>query len=195
VLTYLGIEHQSVDPNSYLHLDYLPYSHSLLTGSGSAMVAYAVLRWGFDRPHLALAVALAMASHIVYDLIQHEPDIQLAPGLDQPRFGLDLAGLPAIDFLIELALSIGCWWYLRGGWGLLIGVVVLNLTNLPMMFGDGSAGSLLANRAILPTIILLQTLVCIAALWLLARRTQAASAEIATNAGRGAEPRVPRRRA
>jgi hypothetical protein len=171
VLTYLGVEHQYVDPNGHLHLDYLPYSHSLLAGFGSAVVAYAILRWGFGRPRVALAVALAMASHIVYDLIQHEPDIQLAPGLDQPRFGLDLAGVPALDFLVEVVLSIGCWWYFRGGWGLLIGVVVLNLTNLPMMFGDGSAGSLLTNRAILPTIILLQTVICIAVVWLLARCT------------------------
>ena len=108
VLTYRGIEHQSVDANGYLHLHYLPYSHSLLTGFGSAAVAYAVIGWGFGHSRLALAVALAMASHIVYDPIQHEPDIQLAPGVDQPRLGLDLAGVPALDFLVELGLSIGC---------------------------------------------------------------------------------------
>jgi hypothetical protein len=54
----------------------------------------------------------------------------------------------------------------------LIAVIVLNLTNLPMMFGDGSAGSLLTNRAIVPTIILVQTVICIAVLWALARRSQ-----------------------
>ncbi len=117
VLTYLGVEHQSVDPNGYLHLDYLPYSHSLLTGLGSAIVAYAIIRWGFGHPRLALAVALAMASYIVYELIQHEPDIQLAPGIDRPRFGLELAAIPALDFVVELILSIACWWYFRGGWG------------------------------------------------------------------------------
>jgi hypothetical protein len=42
-----------------------------------------------------------MASHMVYDLIQHEPDIQLATGLDQPRFGLDLAGVPALDLSLS----------------------------------------------------------------------------------------------
>jgi hypothetical protein len=46
-----------------------------------------------------------------------------------------------------------------------------------MMFADGSASSLAANRAILPTIILVQTLVCIAVLWPLARRSQTASRE------------------
>lgn len=54
----------------------------------------------------------------------------------------------------------------------MIAVIVLNLTNLPMMFGDGSAGSLMTNRAILPTIILVQTLVCIGVLWGVARRVQ-----------------------
>jgi hypothetical protein len=34
---------------------------------------------------------------------------------------------------------------------------------------------LLTNRAILPTIILAQTLICIAALWLLGRRTRVTS--------------------
>jgi hypothetical protein len=177
VLTYLGIEHQSVDANGYLHLDYLPYSHSLLTGFGSAVLAYVIIRWGFGRPRLALAVALAMGSHIVYDVIQHEPDIQLAPGLDQPRVGLDLAAVSALDFAVELILSLGCWWYFRGGWWLLGAVVALNVMNLPMMFADGSASSLAANRAILPTIILVQTLVCIAVLWPLARRSQMASRE------------------
>lgn len=71
VLTYLSIEHQSVNPKAYPHLDHVPCSHSLLTGCGSAVVAYAVLRWGF---------------------------------------GLDLAAVPALDFVLELALSIGCWW-------------------------------------------------------------------------------------
>jgi hypothetical protein len=54
VLTYLGVEHQSVDPNGYPPLDCVPYL--------------------------------------------------------QPRFGLDLAAVPTLDFVVELALSIGCWW-------------------------------------------------------------------------------------
>ena len=114
LLTYLGIERQTVDPNGYLHLDYLPYSHSLLSGVGTAVVAYAVICWGFGHPRLALAVGLAIVSHIAYDVIQHEPDIQIAPGLGQPRLGLDLAAIPALDFVVELALSVACWWYFRG---------------------------------------------------------------------------------
>jgi hypothetical protein len=39
---------------------------------------------GFGRHRLALAVALAMGSHIVYDVIQRDPDIQIASGIDQP---------------------------------------------------------------------------------------------------------------
>src|SRR5215469_6519300 len=45
LLSYLGIEYQSVDASGTLHLDYLPYSHSILTGVGSASIAYAVIRW------------------------------------------------------------------------------------------------------------------------------------------------------
>lgn len=143
-----------------------------------------MIRWGFGHPRLAVAVALAMVSRVVYDLVQHEPDIQIAPGVDRPRFGLDLAGVPALDFLVELARSTACWWYFRGGWALLIAVIVLNLTNLPVMFGDGSAGPLLTSRAILPSIILVQTLLCTAVVWLLARRTPVAWRDRAADEGR-----------
>jgi hypothetical protein len=177
VLTYLGVEHQAVDENGYLHLDYLPYSHSLLAGFGSAAAAYVIIRWGFGHPRLALAVALAMGSHIVYDLIQHEPDIQIAPGIAQPRFGLDMASIPSLDFTVELLLSLGCWWYFGRGWALLVALVALNITNLPLMFADGSAAPLQANRAILPTIILLQTLLCIGVLWPISRRSWSARAQ------------------
>jgi hypothetical protein len=175
LLSYVGVEHSTVDASGHLHLDYLPYSHSLLTGSGSAALANAIIRWGAGRPPLALAIARAMASHIIYDVIQHEPDIQLAPGLDQPRLGMNLAAAPALDFAVELVVSVTCWWLYRGGLWLLIAVVVLNLTNLPMMFANGSAAPLAGNRTILPTIILVQTLVCIGILWPLARPSHAQS--------------------
>ena len=50
------------------------------------------------------------------------------------------------------------------------------------------------NRATLPTIILLQMLVCMAILWLLARRTAVASPDRAPNGSQRGEPRGPRGR-
>jgi hypothetical protein len=121
LLSYLGIEYQSVDARGVLHLDYLPFSHSLLTGIGLPILAYAVIRWGFRRPTLALAVSLAMVSHIIYDVIQHEPNIQIAPGINQPRLGLNLGAIPAADFLVETGIGVVCWWYFGGDWKLLCG--------------------------------------------------------------------------
>jgi hypothetical protein len=166
LLSYLGIEYQRVDARGVLHLDYLPFSHSLLTGLGAPILAYAVIRWGFKRPTLALAVGLAMASHIVYDVIQHEPDIRIAPGVDQPRLGLHLSAIPAADFLVETGLGVACWWYFGGDWKLLAALIFLNLTNLPLMFGGSGSGAALANNHfILPSIILAQTALSLLLIW------------------------------
>lgn len=180
VFSYLGIEYQRVDAQGVLHLDYLPYSHSLLTGFGTAVLAYVIIRWGFRRPTIALAVGLAMASHIVYDVIQHEPDIRLAWFLNQPRLGFHLAGVPVADFLVETALAIAFWWYFRGDWKLLAAIVILSLTNLPMMFADGNGRALANNHFILPSIILVQTVVTIAAFWFFGRHR---GDELAMSAG------------
>lgn len=160
-----GIEYQTIDAHGVLHLDYLPYSHSLLTGFGTANLAYIIIRWGFNTPVAALAVALAMASHIVYDLMQHEPDIQIAWFVSQPRLGLNIGPAPLLDFVIETALTIACWWYFKGDWELLAVILFLSVTNLRMMFADGNGRALANNHFILPTIILLQTALTLVLIW------------------------------
>ena len=171
VLSYLGIEYQRVDSRGILHLDYLPYSHSLLTGFGTAILAFGIIRWVFKRPTLALAIGIAMVSHIIYDIIQHEPDIQIAPLINQPRIGLHLSAIPLVDFLVETALGLICWWYFRGDWKLLGAIIFLNLTSLPMMAdGTGSGTALAHNHFILPSIILGQTLLSLALIWFFGHR-------------------------
>lgn len=171
VLSYLGIEYQRVDSRGILHLDYLPYSHSLLTGFGTAILAYVIIRWVFKRPVLALAIGIALVSHIIYDIIQHEPDIQIAPFLNQPRVGLHLSALPLADFLVETVLGLACWWYFRGDWKLLAAIIFLNLTSLPLMLdGTGSGAALAHNHFILPSIILGQTLLSFALIWFFSHR-------------------------
>ena len=165
VLSYLGIEYQTVDAHGVLHLDFLPYSHSLLTGFGTAILAYIIIRWGFNKPVVALAVALAMASHIVYDLVQHEPNIQIAWFVSQPRLGLNVGSAPLLDFVIETALAVACWWYFKGDWKLLAAILFLSVTSLPMMFADGNGRALANNHLILPTIILLQTALTLVLIW------------------------------
>src|SRR6478736_3175029 len=75
LFTYLGIEHAQVTPNA-VHLDFLPYSHSVGTG-----LLLAAIAWGFGkvarRSNVGAAIALGVLSHVALDIIQHEPNITL----------------------------------------------------------------------------------------------------------------------
>jgi hypothetical protein len=170
VFTYLGLEHAQVTPSG-IHLDYIPYSHSIVSG-----LFLAGLAWGFGkavrRTYVGTAIALAVLSHVVLDLIQHDPNIALLPMAWGPRFGLGLASYPAIDFIVELAFCVGCWKYFGGSRGLLIGIVIFNLLNLPLMFsqlGIGNAAG--GNPALLPTLVLLGVLASGVLVWWFGRET------------------------
>jgi hypothetical protein len=170
VFTYLGIEHVRVAEDR-VHLDFLPYSHSVFTA-----VFLATLAWGFGksvrRTYVGAAIALAILSHIVLDIIQHEPNIALLPLAWGPRLGVNLQGFPLLDFIVELVFCVACWKYFGGSKGLLVGIVIFNLLSIPLMFPrPGTAAMLAENSAILPTIILVQVVSSWLLVWLLARRT------------------------
>ena len=170
LFTYLGFEHSRITPNA-VHLDYLPYSHSVATA-----FLLAALAWGFGRvarrTRLGAAIALGVLSHLVLDIIQHEPNITLLPLQWGPRLGLNLQGYPALDFLVELAFCVACWWIFRGSGGLLIGIVVFNLINLPLMFPRSTSFvPLIEHHNVLPTLILIQVLSTWLVVWWLGRRT------------------------
>jgi hypothetical protein len=159
-LTYAGIEHPTVDAHGDLHLEYLPYSHSLLIGLGLAAVVWAALRWPLRRRPIAAVFGWVTGSHIVLDVIQHEPNIRLVPWIAHPTIGLNLQAAPWLDFAIETAFSVACWAYYRGGRKLLAAIIALNVANLPLMFaGDGGASPMAHNRFILPTTILITIVV------------------------------------
>lgn len=154
-LNYAGIEHSTVDAHGTLHLEHLPYSHSLLVGLGAGALLWAALRWVFHKPQIAAVFGWVAASHIVLDVIQHEPNIRLVPWLAHPVLGLNLQANPWLDCAIETALCIGCWAYYRGSRKLLIAILVLNVLNLPLMLaGEGGASPMAHNPFILPTTIL-----------------------------------------
>jgi hypothetical protein len=170
LFTYLGIEHFRITPEA-VHLDFLPYSHSIGTGLLLAGLAYAFGRAG-RRTNVGVAVALGVLSHIVLDIIHHEPDIALLPMAWGPRFGLNLQSIPALDFVVELLFCIACWKLFGGSRGLLIGIVVFNLINLPLMFPPaGSLAQLGTSRVKLPTVILIQIIATWLVVWWLARKT------------------------
>ena len=170
LFTYLGIEHAEVASNG-IHPNYIPYSHSIFTS-----LFLAALAWGFGksvrRTYVGTAIALAVLSHVVLDLIQHDPNIALFPMRWGPLFGLGLASYPGWDFIIELAFCVGCWKVFGGSKGLLIGIVIFNLVNLPLMFsaiGVGAAGA--SRPALLPSLVLLGLIASAVLVWWFGRET------------------------
>ncbi len=170
LFSYLGIEHAQVTPNA-VHLDFIPYSHSIGTGLLLAGLAIAFGRAG-RRTAVGTAVALGVLSHVVLDIIQHEPNIALLPMAWGPRIGFNLQAIPLLDFVVELLFCIACWKVFGGTRGLLIGIVLFNLINLPLMFPpNGTFANLAARPAELPTVILLDIVATWLVIWVLARNT------------------------
>src|SRR5690349_6577756 len=168
LFTYLSIEHSRITPTA-VHLDFLPYSHSIGTGILLAALAIAFGKVG-RRTSVGIAVALGVLSHILLDIIQHEPNIALLPMAWGPRIGLNLQAIPLLDFLVELIFCIACWKIFVGSRELLIGLVVFNLLNLPLMFAPGTFLVDLANHPfILPTVILIQVVATWLVVWWFAR--------------------------
>ena len=179
VFTYLGIEHVRATPER-VHLDFLPYSHSVLTGVFLASLAWAMGK-SVHRTYVGAAIGLGIISHIVLDFIQHEPDITLLPLPWGPRLGLNLSSYPLLNLIVEVAFCIACWKIFGGSKGLLIGIVIFNLLNIPLMFPQPGSGELIAaHRALLPTVILIQVVSSWLLVWWLAHRTPVAEGSRST---------------
>jgi hypothetical protein len=137
VLNFLGLERtRTRDTVKYvgdITLEHMPFSHSVATMAGIAILSWFVIDRGLSSPLLALAFSLGVLSHLVLDLITHAKDIQLAPLVPEPRLGLGLyANFPMQAFFLEIGYGIFCWWIYRGGWPLLAVIVIFNLANLSM---------------------------------------------------------------
>ena len=170
VFVYTGIEHVRYTRDA-VHLDFLPYSHSITTTLAVALLAWGFVRYRRGEPTVAMAVALAVISHVILDLIHHEPDIALLPVPFGPRFGLGLANWPAADLLVEILCGVFCWYLFRGHLALLIAIVAFNVLDIPFMFLRPGSGALLAaHPKVLPTVILFQILLTWFAVWYFARR-------------------------
>jgi hypothetical protein len=183
LLNFLGIERTTTEPVvrsvADIHLAYMPYSHSVATGLGAALLAWLVLEFGARRPLLGRAVGLGIASHLVLDLLTHAPDIALAPGIASPKLGLGLYGTaPLAAFAVELVYGVICWWIYRGGKGLLALVVLGNLANLSL-FSAAIPGpeALLACRPLLVvSFVFVQIVVTLILVGVLSRRPSSAIA-------------------
>ena len=182
VFVYAGIERPEYTANA-VHLDFLPYSHSIGSTVLVALGFWAYARFGLGNRALAAALAVGVMSHVLLDIIHHEPNIMLLPAAIGPRLGLNLQGAPALDFVVELVYCITCWWIFRGTGVLLVAIILLNLMNLPLMFPRPGTGTMLAEHpAILPTVILFQIVLTWTVVWWLARKTPGPAATTNTAA-------------
>ncbi len=115
ILVPLGVERLVLRPDEpgllKLGLEYMPYSHSLVTNLAyGAIVAGALHIAG--RPRLGAALGMCVASHWFVDLPVHTPDLPLAAG-DGIRVGLGLWKSTVGSFALEIALLAGAWAWLR----------------------------------------------------------------------------------
>ena len=177
IFTYIGVEHIVVS-DGRIHLGFLPYSHSVGSTLAVAGVAWIVVHAIRRDKRVATAIALAIVSHIVLDIIQHEPDIRLLPLSVGPKLGFGLTLKPVADALVETLYGVVCWWIFGGRWPLLAGILSLNALDLPFMFRKADAASRVAQQpAILTTVVLIQIVLSWMVIWTLARRRSAQLAQ------------------
>jgi hypothetical protein len=133
-LNLLGIEVTTTEPQvralNDIHLAYMPYSHSIAATAVLAFTVWVVVAKLLNKPAWGLALAVAVSSHIVLDLATHVHDIALAPGIESPKFGSGLYGVPLLALVVETIYGVLCWLVFRGSKTLLAVIVVLNLIAL-----------------------------------------------------------------
>ena len=132
-LNFLGVEKTTtesrVESVSDVHLEYMPFSHSVVSTAVLAAGAWIFLDIGFQAADMGIAVALGICSHLVLDLISHARDIVIAPFLDSRKFGLGLYEKPPLAFAFETIYGIFCWWVYGGSAALFWIIVVFNIAN------------------------------------------------------------------
>ena len=133
VLNFLSVEktttENKVQSVSDVHLEYMPFSHSVVSTAVLAAGAWILFALGFKALDVGIAVALGICSHLVLDLISHARDIVIAPFLDSRKFGLGLYEKPAVAFVFETIYGIFCWWVYGGSTALFWTIIVFNLAN------------------------------------------------------------------
>ena len=136
-LNYLGIERTTTEASvrsiADIHLAYMPFSHSVATAAGSAVLAWLIVEKGLGRPLLGRAIGIGIISHLVLDLVTHARDISLWPGSTLPALGLGLYDRASMwGFALEMAYGVICWRVYRGSRPLLALIVLGNLADITL---------------------------------------------------------------
>ena len=112
----IGIEEMRIDPTATAMVPYdlyhMPYTHSLL-GTGVWAVIFGLLVFAIMREAVAgILAGLVVLSHWVLDFLTHRPDLTLAGG--DPLYGLGLWNLPFVAIPLELAITLGAfYWFVK----------------------------------------------------------------------------------
>jgi hypothetical protein len=184
-LNYLGIERTSTEPVvrsvADIHLEHMPYSHSVAVVLVAALAVWLVMELGFQRAALGRAVGLGIVSHLVLDLLTHSRDIALRPGWETPKLGLGLYdSAPMAAFVIEVLYGILCWRFYRGSRAMLLLIVIANLANVSFFSASipGPEEFMAGRPLLLVTAVLVQIVVTLLLVGAFARpdRTAAAAA-------------------
>jgi len=177
VLNYLGIERTTTETSvrsvADIHLAYMPFSHSVATAAGAALLAWLVVEKGLGRPLLGRAIGIGIISHLVLDLVTHARDIALWPGSTLPALGLGLYDrAPMWGFLLEIVYGVICWWIYRGTRALLAMMVLGNLANITLFSVaiPGPETYLAGHPLMVVTMVFLQIVTTLALVYGLATR-------------------------
>ena len=178
---YLGIEYSTTEAtvSSVLdvHLTHMPYSHSVVSTLIVASILWLVISKWFNKPKIAIAIVIAITSHLLLDLLTHSHDIPLAPFTDLGKLGLGLYTVPMAAFIVETLYGIFCWRIYRGSLLLLTIIIGFNLVNFTF-FSTAIIGpeAMLANQPLLlTTIVLVQILLTLILVGLLSNRSPSAA--------------------
>jgi hypothetical protein len=88
-----------------MDLQWMPYSHSLVSALGLGAVC-AAIGLAVGRRREGLAIGAVVASHWLGDLLVHGPDLHVGLGAE-PRVGLGLWTWPLVGLALELGLLLG----------------------------------------------------------------------------------------
>jgi hypothetical protein len=177
-LNYLGIERTTTESSvrsvADIHLAYMPFSHSVATAAGAAMLAWLVIEKGFGRPLLARAMGIGIFSHLILDLVTHARDIAIWPGSTLPALGAGLYDrAPMWGFALEMAYGVVCWRVYRGRRVLLTMIVLGNLANITLFSAaiPGPERYLAGHPLMVVTVVFAQIVATLALIDVLATRT------------------------
>jgi len=187
-LNYLGIERTTTEATvrsvADIHLSYMPYSHSVGTAVGAAVLAWLIIEKGFGRAALGRAIAVGIVSHLILDLATHAHDIVLWPGWSTPKLGLGLyEAAPFAAFIVEFLYGIFCWYVYRGSAGLFALISLGNLANLSILSPaiPGPEQFLAGRSMLVVTFIFVQIVMTLLLVGVLARPgTPASTADVRT---------------